>query len=107
MSAALARAEQVLGLTDAEMVALFHVSSAELAGWRKAGVPAQHAAAVSTVEDVAKRLAVWLEPGQLRHLVRQPRPELGGRSLLQMLAEDGPDAVHAEVDRLLASGELP
>jgi hypothetical protein len=106
-SAALARAVQVLGLGDAEVVAIFHVSPAELAGWRKGGVPAEHAGVVSTVEDVAKRLAVWLDPGQLRHAVRQPRADLGGRSLLQVLAEDGPDAVHAEVDRMLASGHLP
>jgi hypothetical protein len=106
-SPALARAIELLGLTDAEMVALFHVSPAELAEWRKGDVPATHAADVAAVEDVAKRLAVWLDPAQLRHFVRQPRAELGGRPLLQALAEDGAQPVHAAVDRLLASGLLP
>jgi hypothetical protein len=106
-TAALARAVQVLGLADVEMVAIFHVSSAEIAQWRKGGVPAQHAAAVSAVDDVARRLAVWLEPGPLRAFVRQPRSDFGGRPLLQVLAEEGAAPVHAEIDRLLAAGLLP
>jgi hypothetical protein len=106
-TAALARAVQVLGLHDVEMVAIFHISPAELAQWKRSGVPPDHAAAVGTVEDIAKRLAVWLEPGPLQHFVRVRRAELGGRPLLQLLAEDGPDAVHAEIDRMLAAGELP
>ena len=104
---ALARAVEVLGLAEIEMVALFHVPPAELARWRRTGVPPEHAAQVGAVEDVAKRLAVWLDPGQLRHFVRQPRGELGGRPLLQVLAEEGPAPVHAEIDRLLAAGLLP
>jgi hypothetical protein len=105
--AGLARAVAVLGLVDVEMVALFHVSPAELARWKRSGVPAEHAATVTDVDDVAKRLSVWLEGDILRSFVRQPRSEFGGRPLLQVLAEDGPLPVHAELDRLLASGLLP
>jgi hypothetical protein len=97
----------VLGLADVEMVALFHVSPAELAQWKRSGVPVEHAATVTAVDDVAKRLSVWLEGDRLRSFVRQPRAEFGGRPLLQVLAEDGPVPVHAELDRLLASGLLP
>jgi hypothetical protein len=50
---------------------------------------------------------VWLEGDRLRSFVRQPRAEFGGRPLLQVLAEDGPEPVHAELDRLLAAGLLP
>lgn len=103
----LQRAIQLLGLSDAEVAALFRVSPAELAMWRRGGVPEQHAAAVAAVDDVARRLSVWIDPAQLRHFVRQPRSEFAGRPLLQALAEDGPDSVHATVDRLLASGLLP
>jgi hypothetical protein len=106
-TAALGRAVGLLGLADAEMVALFKVSPAELAEWKRSGVPATHADVVSTVDDVAKRLAVWLEGGALRSFVRQPRSEFGGKPLLQVLAEQGPVPVHAELDRLLASGLLP
>jgi hypothetical protein len=70
-------------------------------------VPAQQAAAVTALDDVAKRLAVWLDTAQLRHFVRLPRAEFAGRSVLQVLAEDGPQPVHAELDRLLASGLIP
>ena len=106
-SSALERATQLLGLHDTELVALLHVSPAELASWRRGGVPQDQAAAVGALEDVAKRLAVWIEPAQLRHFVRQPRSEFAGRPLLQALAEDGADSVHAAVDHLLASGLLP
>lgn len=106
-AAALARAIAVFGLHDVELVAIFHVSPAELAAWKRSGVPDERAADVAAVEDVAKRLAVWLEPGPLRSFVRRPRPELGGRPLLQVLAEQGPQPVHAEIDRLLAAGLLP
>jgi hypothetical protein len=106
-TAALVRAVNVLGLVDIEMVALFHVSPAELAQWKRTGVPAERAADVVAVEDVAKRLSVWLEGDRLRSFARQPRSEFGGRPLLQVLAEEGPAPVHAELDRLLASGLLP
>jgi hypothetical protein len=106
-TAALARAVAVLGLHDVELVAIFHVSADELARWKRSGVPAERAADVAAVEDVAKRLAVWLEGDPLRSYVRQPRPELGGRPLLQVLAEEGPQPVHAEIDRQLALGLLP
>jgi hypothetical protein len=107
VTAALQRTIAALGLADVEMVALFHVSPAVLTRWKRSGVPAEHAAAVSAVEDVAKRLSVWLEGPQLRSFVRQPRGELGGRPLLQVLADDGPEPVHAELDRMLAAGLLP
>ena len=106
-SAALERATQLLGLHDAELQALLHVDAAELAAWRRGGVPADSAAVIGALEDVAKRLAVWIDPAQLRHFVRQPRSEFGGRPLRQALAEDGAESVHATVDRLLASGLLP
>ena len=105
--AVLARAISVFGLADVEMVALFHVSPAELARWKRSGVPTEHAATVAAVDDVAKRLSVWLEGDRLRSFARQPRAEFGGRPLLQVLAEEGPEPVHAELDRLLASGLLP
>jgi len=106
-TAALARAVQVLELHDIELQALFHISADELSRWKRSGVPADREADVAAVEDVARRLAVWLDPAPLRMFVRRPRGELGGRVLLQVLAEDGPAAVHAEIDRLLAAGELP
>lgn len=106
-TAALARAAAALGLHDVEMVALFHVSPAELSQWKRSGVPADRAADVAAVEDVAKRLAVWLEGDQLRTFIRQPRSEFGGRPLIQVLAEEGPRPVHAEIDRLLSLGLLP
>ncbi len=106
-TAALARAIALLGLHDVELMALFHVDAAELARWKRSGVPAERAADVAAVEDVAKRLAVWLEPDRLRSFVRAPRQDFGGRPLIQVLAEQGPAPVHAEIDRQLALGLLP
>lgn len=104
---ALVRAIAVLGLHDVELVALLHVSPAELAQWKRSGVPAERAGDVAAIEDVARRLAVWLEGDRLRSFVRRPRSEFGGRPLLQVLAEEGPAPVHAEIDRQLALGLLP
>jgi hypothetical protein len=104
---ALTRAIQLLGLRDPELVAIFHISPTELAEWKRGGVPATHAAAVTALDDIAKRLAVWLDRAQLQHFVRQPRAEFGGRPLLQVLADEGPEPVHAELDRMLAAGLLP
>lgn len=105
--AALARAVAVLGLHDVELAAIFHLSPAEVAEWKRGRVPAERAADVAAVEDVAKRLAVWLEGDRLRSFVRQPRSDFGGRPLLQVLAEDGAAPVHAEIDRQLALGLMP
>jgi hypothetical protein len=106
-TAALDHAIHLLGLRDPELVAIFHVSPVELAEWKRAGVPATHAAAVTALDDIAKRLAVWLDGAQLRHFVRQPRAEFGGRPLLQVLAEESPEPIHTELDRMLAAGLLP
>lgn len=106
-TATLARAIAVFGLADVEMLALFHITAAELSQWKRSGVPPEHAAQVTAVDDVGKRLSVWLEGDRLRSFVRQPRSEFGGRPLIQVLAEEGPAPVHAELDRLLASGLLP
>jgi hypothetical protein len=104
---ALDHAIQLLGLRDPELVAIFHVSPVELGAWKRAEVPATHAVAVTALDDIAKRLAVWLDRAQLSHFVRQPRAEFGGRPLLQVLAEEGPEPIHAELDRMLAAGLLP
>ena len=106
-TAALARAVALLGLHDVELIALFHVPPDEIARWKRSGVPAERAADVAAVEDVAKRLAVWMEGDRLRSFIRQPRADLGGRPLIQVLAEEGPRPVHAEIDRQLALGLLP
>ena len=106
-TAALARAIALLGLHDVELVALFHVPADEIARWKRSGVPEERAADVAAVEDVARRLAVWLEGDRLRSFIRQPRADLGGRPLIQVLAEEGPAPVHAEIDRQLALGLLP
>ncbi|HEV7677664.1 MAG TPA: hypothetical protein VGQ42_03765 [Candidatus Dormibacteraeota bacterium] len=104
---ALRHAIQLLGLHDPELVAIFKIRPVELAEWKRGAVPATQAAAVTALDDIAKRLAVWLDRAQLQSFVRQPRAEFGGRPLLQVLAEEGPEPVHAELDRLLAAGLLP
>jgi hypothetical protein len=90
-----------------ELMALFHIPADEVARWKRSGVPPERAADVAAVDDVARRLAVWLEGDRLRSFIRRPRSELGGRPLIQVLADEGAEPVHAEIDRQLALGLLP
>ncbi|HEX8691171.1 MAG TPA: antitoxin Xre/MbcA/ParS toxin-binding domain-containing protein [Longimicrobium sp.] len=98
---ALEEIQQVLGLSSAEAAALFGVSRQAVDQWRRNGVPAERVADVERVRDVAQVLYEELIPERIPQVVRNPARGLGGRSILDVLAEPaGAERVRAYLARL-------
>lgn len=100
---ALEEIQQVLGLSSAEAAAIFGVRRQAVDQWRRNGVPADRAADVERVRDVARVLYEELLPERIPQVVRNPARGLGNRSILQVLADpDGAERVRAYLARLYA-----
>jgi hypothetical protein len=100
---ALDEIQQTFRLSSAETAALFGVRRQAVDQWRANGVPAGRAADVDRVRDVARVLYEELIPERIPQIVRNPARGLGGRSILQALAEpDGPGRVRGYLARLYA-----
>lgn len=93
--------QQVFGLSSAEAGKLFGVSRQAVDQWRLNGVPAERIADVERVAEVARVLYEELIPERIPQVVRNPARGLGGRSILDVLAEPGgPESVRAYLARL-------
>jgi len=84
----LVRVKEGLDLTDIEVALLFAVSRQAVAQWWAHGVPAARMTAVADIVATVDLLARKLKPGRLPLVARQPSERLGGRTLLDALADD-------------------
>jgi DNA-binding transcriptional regulator YdaS (Cro superfamily) len=100
---ALDEIQQVMGLSSAETAALFGVTRQAVDQWRQKGVPAERMADVQRIRDVARVLYEELLPDRIPQVVRNAARGLGGRSILDVLADrDGAEAVRGYLARLYA-----
>ena len=83
----LARVLSVWDLSRAEAARFFGVSRQALSKWLQQGVPAERTQAVADSAAATDLLAHYLKRDRIPAVVRRPAPELGGRSLLQLLAD--------------------
>lgn len=83
----LRRIAEARALTDEQLSGLFAVSTATLALWQTSGVPSAQRKAVADVLATVELLERRLKPGQLP-IVATRSTEPGGRTLLELLAED-------------------
>jgi uncharacterized protein (DUF2384 family) len=100
-NAALEHTQEIMGLSTAEIAALFGVRRQAVDQWKKNGIPHERMAQVDRVADVATVLYTDLLPERIPQVVRTPARGLGGRTILQVLAEpDGPEQVRGYLARL-------
>jgi transcriptional regulator with XRE-family HTH domain len=100
-NSALEHTQEVMGLSTAEVAALFGVRRQAVDQWRKNGMPPERAAHAERVADVATALYTELIPERIPQVVRTPARGLGGRTILQVLADpDGPERVRGYLARL-------
>lgn len=91
-----------LGLSDAELGRLFAVTRQAVAGWSKAGVPAERTASVDRLVELAQILQRRLVPSRIPQIVRTQAKGLGGRTMLEVIAHDGVGPIHAYLADLAA-----
>lgn len=95
----LQRLERVWQLSASQAAGLFGVSRQAYAKWRTAGVPADRRADVAALDAATQELLAHLKADRIPAAVRRPAPSLGGRSLLEVAADEGAAAVREAVRR--------
>jgi hypothetical protein len=85
--APLQRVMTVWGLTQADVGDLMGVSRQAVSKWLVAGVPTDRADAVADLAAATDVLVRYLKRDRIPAVVRRPAPALGGRSLLEIVAD--------------------
>lgn len=92
------RIERVFGLTTTETARLFGVRRQAVSQWREAGVPAARASKVTIVARVADLLDRMLVADRIPGIARTPADAYGGRTMLEMIADDRHEELLAIVE---------
>ena len=90
------------GLSTEELASLFHVTRPAVAQWRENGVPVTRGADVDRVRELSQVFLRKFIPARVPQIVRTPGKGLGGKSVLQVIAESGVEPVYAYLERLFA-----
>ena len=93
---------QILGLSESDLADLFHVRAPSIYGWREAGIPDARRASVERILDLATVLRRELKATRIAQIVRTPDDWLGGKTILETIRDEGPEAVYAYLHRLFS-----
>lgn len=83
----LGRVLQVWGLSQAEAGRLFGVTRQAVAKWAAGGVPVERATSVADLAAATDLLVRYLQRDRIPAVVRRPAANLGGRSLVDLVAD--------------------
>ena len=89
----LERVLEVWGLSRAEAATHFGVSRQAISKWFKSGLPSERATMVADLAATTDLLERHLKAGRIPAVVRRPAERLDGRTLVELLAEEGSGAV--------------
>ncbi len=92
--------ESAWGLSDADLAALFGVKRQAVAGWRKSGIPAERAAGMDRLVELAQFLQRRLIPARVPTIVRTKAKGLGGRTILEVVRLEGVEPIYAYLANL-------
>lgn len=95
----LTRIERTFALSKSALGRLFGISRQAVDEWLAKGVPAGRAADVGRIADLAGALERRFIPERVPQIARAAIPGLGGRSILDALAADGPVPVLELLER--------
>jgi len=96
---ALGRIERTFGLSKSGLGRLFGISRQAVDEWLAKGVPASRIADVGRIADLAAALERRFIPERVPQIARAAIPGLGGRSILDAIAVDGPVPVLELLER--------
>jgi transcriptional regulator with XRE-family HTH domain len=90
---------EALGLSKTELARLLGVRRQAVDQWSK-GIPADRTAQVNRLVELAQFLQRRLVPARIPQIVRTRAKGLDGRTILELLAASGVEAVYEYVARL-------
>ena len=70
--------------------------------WRRHGIPLSRLASVERVADLARLLHNEIIPTRIPQIARTTDEWLGNRTMLQVIADDGPEPIYSYLRRLFA-----
>jgi len=89
-------------LSDIELAHLFGVTRRTIANWQVRGVPARRRSAVQQVQGLVETLERRIDRARLPSVVRTADADLGGKTILSVIAEQGVEPVYEYLERLFA-----
>lgn len=93
---------EIFGLSETELADLFRVRRPSLTAWRETGLPQTRMATAERLLDLAHVFAREVIPGRIPEIVRTPDEWLGGRSVLTVVATEGPEPIYGYLHRLFS-----
>jgi hypothetical protein len=91
---ALNEIRDVLRLSETELGDLLKVRRQAVAQWRRRGIPSERAVEIDQHRQLCRYLTTAIKPERIPAVVRRSVPQLGGRTWLEALREEGPVATH-------------
>lgn len=99
---ALDRIAKVFDLNSTGLGRLFGVSPQAAVKWHAGSIPSGRRADVDQVHEIAELYFQEFIPERIPQIVRRPVSALGGHTVLETLAEDGPHPVREYLARTFA-----
>lgn len=97
VSSPMKRIMGLFGIDRTELAQLFRVKRQAVEQWETRGVPADRQAKVATMLAIGELLSRKLRAGSLPGVARSPAPAYGGRTMLDLIAADGHEALLKDV----------
>lgn len=98
----LAEIRDTFGLSKNDLADLLHRRASSITEWEHRGIPRERQASIERLVDLAKLFRARLIPSRIPEIVRTPDAWLGGRTMLQTLAQEGVDPIYAYLTRLFS-----
>ncbi len=96
------RIREVFDLSEHELASLLGLQRQSVSEWREKGIPSVRRASVERLVDLANVFAREVIESRIAQIVRTPEGWLGGRTILDTIRIDGPEAVYAYLRRLFS-----
>lgn len=97
----LAFVREVFGLSKTELARIFRVKRQAVDQW-ETGVPAERSAQVNRLVELGQFLQRRLVPMRIPEIVRTPGKSLGGKTMLEVLRDQGVEPIYEYVVKLAA-----
>jgi len=92
----------IFGISEAELADLFRLRRQSTQLWRTKGIPQTRQASVERCAELARAMQREIVPTRIPEIVRTKDAWLGGHTILETIAQRGPDAIYAYLHRLFS-----
>jgi transcriptional regulator with XRE-family HTH domain len=98
----LAEIRKTFGLSKNELADLLHRRASSITEWEHRGIPLDRQASVDRLIELARVFSARVIASRIPEIVRTPDDWLGGRTMLQTLAQEGVDPIYSYLARLFS-----